>query len=332
MKILDREISNNEKLSFRYQIAEFPDQTPCTVPVWVAKGAQDSPVFVVTAASHGDEYNGVVSISRFFSQLDVKKVKGVIIGLPLMNPMALMTRSRLNLLDYELQNMNRVFPGDYEGDLSQRIVKTYYDEVLTKADAVLDIHEGGHNFIARFLIIGADASNTSDPMYETEKKMAAWYGHQFPVALTSLKELTERPSYSGNLSSALRRKKIPTVTAEAGGGGRIRDEYVKNTVEAIENIAKGLGALEGEPVENKLDYIVVESEWVRPKRGGLLLHRKSSEVNNIVQKGQVLGEIIDVFGNVIEELKAPYKAVILDHRHEAVLYPGDWTYHVGQIE
>ena len=58
---------------------------------------------------------------------------------------------------------------------------------------------------------------------------------------------------------------------------------------------------------------------------------EGDELGAIVEAGQVLARIHDPFGNVVEEIKAPYRAVILDTRHSAVVYPGDWTYHCGRL-
>ncbi len=42
--------------------------------------------------------------------------------------------------------MNRVFPGDAGGTITQRIARFVTDEVLARADVVIDLHAGGAGF------------------------------------------------------------------------------------------------------------------------------------------------------------------------------------------
>lgn len=46
------------------------------IPVIIARGEKDGPVFGVTAAVHGNELNGVPGIHRLIQHLNVKKLSG----------------------------------------------------------------------------------------------------------------------------------------------------------------------------------------------------------------------------------------------------------------
>ncbi|MGB0647404.1 MAG: hypothetical protein ACPGQS_09540, partial [Bradymonadia bacterium] len=50
------------------------------VPMLVARGRRDGPVFGLTAAVHGNELNGIRVIHDFFNTLDVNALRGTLVG------------------------------------------------------------------------------------------------------------------------------------------------------------------------------------------------------------------------------------------------------------
>jgi len=53
--------------------------------------------------------------------------------------------------------------------------------------------------------------------------------------------------------------------------------------------------------------------------------------NEIVEEGEVLYFMQDIFGNVIEELKAPYRGVVIGGWSVPMIRPGDWWSLYGKI-
>jgi hypothetical protein len=95
----------------------------------------------------------------------------------------------------------------------------------------------------------------------------------------------------------------------------------------------GLGMIAGRLEGTGGDQLFTDvHDWPRPRHAGLLIPADGIELGTIVESGQLLALVNDPFGDVIEEIRAPYKSVILDTRHSAIVYPGDWTYHCGKIE
>jgi len=39
----------------------------------------------------------------------------------------------------------------------------------------------------------------------------------------------------------------------------------------------------------------------------------------------------DLFGDVVESIKSPFDSIILDVRHIASVYPGDWMCNCGKL-
>ncbi|MDQ3226414.1 MAG: succinylglutamate desuccinylase/aspartoacylase family protein [Chloroflexota bacterium] len=115
------------------------------VPLYVACAAQPGATIVAIGGTHGDEYEGPVGLKNLIRELDpARLVAGRLIVIPVLNVPAFRAARRGSPLDGE--NMNRVFPGDASGTITQRIARFVTDDVLARADVVIDLHAGGTGF------------------------------------------------------------------------------------------------------------------------------------------------------------------------------------------
>src|SRR5688572_15350254 len=115
------------------------------VPLYVACAERPGTTVVAIGGTHGDEYEGPVGLKNLIRELDADRlVAGRLIVLPVLNVPALRAARRDSPLDG--RNMNRVFPGDARGTVTERIARFVTDEVLARADVVIDLHAGGAGF------------------------------------------------------------------------------------------------------------------------------------------------------------------------------------------
>ena len=97
-------------------------------------------------------------------------------------------------------------------------------------------------------------------------------------------------------------------------------------VAGARNIMIGLGMIARRVEGTGLDQLFTDiHDWPRPRHAGLLVPVAGIELGAVVDSGQLLALVYDPFGDVIEEIRARYKAMILDTHHSAIVYPGDWT-------
>jgi predicted deacylase len=115
------------------------------VPLYVACSGRPGPTIVAIGGTHGDEYEGPVGLKNLIRELDPARLaSGRLIVIPVLNVPAFRAARRDSPFDG--QNMNRVFPGDAAGSITQRIGRFVTDEVLPRADVVIDLHAGGTGF------------------------------------------------------------------------------------------------------------------------------------------------------------------------------------------
>jgi len=122
------------------------------LPMLTAKGARPGPLAVVTANQHGRELQGIASIERAWSRIDVKKLRGTVVFLPVMNPIG----ARVHIQDYPVEqtryrptgiqlnmNLNRKWGADqplHDGTYAGEIARVVHDTFLRHADLAIDLH------------------------------------------------------------------------------------------------------------------------------------------------------------------------------------------------
>lgn len=320
--------SAGEKAASRYPLGELRDGTPVSLPVRIVCGRRDGPVVSMTGSVHGDEPYGLATINRVLDAVDPEQLSGVLLGFPLANPLAVMTKSRISGLDYERLNLNRVFPGNANGLITERIAATLFDGGIRKANYHLDYHEGGYDFIAEYLI--AHAVPDDPEISEASFRLTQAFGMGIPVNVSLARPESLRIGYGGASTIQANAIGIPSMASELGGAGRVWPKHIDTGFHGTMNVLKDIGAMCGEKIQVERSQLVArQSDWPRPTKGGWW--ENTVELGQVVETGEEVGHVKDAFGSVVETLAAPYKSVILDIRNTAMIMTGEWTVHCGRL-
>lgn len=110
------------------------------IPVTVVKNGE-GPTALLTGGNHGDEYEGITGLMKLTSTLQPEQIKGRVIIIPAMNYPAVLNGSRTSPIDQG--NMNRSFPGNPAGSMTERIADYFQRYLIPMCDYALDIHSGG---------------------------------------------------------------------------------------------------------------------------------------------------------------------------------------------
>lgn len=110
------------------------------IPLVVLKNGK-GPTVLLTAGNHGDEFEGQIVASRIARALRPEHIRGRLIVIPGLNFPAAASGTRVSPVDDA--NLNRSFPGQPFGTVTQQIAY-YLDTVLMPmAKVVIDLHSGG---------------------------------------------------------------------------------------------------------------------------------------------------------------------------------------------
>lgn len=168
----------------RYSIPFTMDGTwgRARIPLYVACSGKPGKTIVAIGGTHGDEYEGPVGLKNLIAEFDPSSlVSGRLIVIPVFNVPAFKAARRDSPLDGV--NMNRAFPGDPAGSVTSRMARFLTDNVLPKADVVIDIHSGGAGFeIVRCMSF----HEVDDPVaFQSFKQTALLFGTPFVMIYTS---------------------------------------------------------------------------------------------------------------------------------------------------
>jgi predicted deacylase len=209
------------------------------VPLYVACARQPGPTILAIGGTHGDEYEGPVGLKNLIQDLDpAALVKGRLIVVPVLNVPAFKADRRDSPLDGG--NMNRVFPGSATGTITSRIARFVTDELLSRADVVINLHAGGAGFeIARCMSF----HQIDDPgRFESFKQIAMLFGTPFVMIYSSgmgTGLLTEEAEAMGKI----------TIGSELGYGASTDLDGVRWAHRGTRNVLRHFGMLD-EPVES----------------------------------------------------------------------------------
>ena len=278
-------------------------------PVLVAHGAESGPVLCLTAAVHGDELNGIEIVRRVLHDLEPPALSGTVVGVPIVNIQAFQRGSRY-LPDR--RDLNRHFPGSPDGSAASRIAHSLFSNIVRHCSALVDLHTGSFERI-NLPQLRADLSDAG----------VAAVARSFGA--TVVVNSQPRP---GTLRSAATRAGIPTVTFEAGGPDELEVDQIEHGVRGIEALLQTLGMVADARPWNAREATYVGSSWVRADRGGILL--SDVELGSEVEKGDLLGRLIDPVTNKSSAIRAPSPGRIIGMARNQVLMPGFAAYHLGR--
>jgi len=110
------------------------------IPLCVVKNG-NGPTAILLGGNHGDEYEGPIVLGELIRDLDPRSISGRLIIIPALNLPAVIAGQRTSPVDG--LNLNRTFPGDPLGSLTEQINAYVNDHIFPLGDAMLDLHSGG---------------------------------------------------------------------------------------------------------------------------------------------------------------------------------------------
>ena len=308
LSLLGTEVMPGTAQRLSWSATELFEGVPVSTPVLVLNGAFPGPTLCLTAAVHGDELNGIEMVRRVMHDLDPAKVSGAVIGVPIVNVQGFRRGSRY-LPDR--RDLNRYFPGNPDGSAAARIAHSFFANVVSHCDALVDLHTGSFER-ANLPQIRADLRNP-DVLTLTQGFGSMVILHSTPAV--------------GTLRHAATRAGIPAVTLEAGGPSQLELSEVKLGVKGIETLVDTLGMIRKRRLWGEPEPVYYRSSWVRADNGGILLSDVS--LGSTVRKGDVLGTITDPMNNARTEVRSPYAGRIIGMARNQVVMPGFAAFHVG---
>lgn len=87
-------IAAGTRANCELEIARLYTHSPLSVSVDILHGKHPGPVLLVNAAIHGDELNGVEVVRQVIDKIDLNKLHGTVIAVPVVNVFGFIHKSR----------------------------------------------------------------------------------------------------------------------------------------------------------------------------------------------------------------------------------------------
>lgn len=291
-------------------------QVKIDIPVHIFHGRQSGPRLFIVSAVHGDEVNGIEIIRRIHEHIQLKKLCGTIITVPVVNIHGLMLETRYMA---DRRDLNRCFPGAKKGTLAARLANSIMEHVVAYSDYGIDLHTGtlGHMNMPQLRV---------DFSVRGSKEFAKSFNS--PVILNA----KQRP---GSLRQAASELDIPVLVYEGGEALRFNELCIRTGVRGIVNVLHHLKMLKSvdKAIKQKSRSVISNtSRWLRAPASGLV-EAPRDMVAKMVRKGDVLACIHDpllMYPSV--KVIAPFDGIIIGQALKAMATEGDALYHVASFK
>ncbi len=287
---------------------------PFDLPALVIRGPRPGPTLLAVAGVHGDEFEGMEAIRQFFADVNPAELSGTLIGLPICNPPAYLAMSRASPPSMDGLNLARVFPGRPDGLPTERLafkLLEWIKQILTPADLFIDLHSGSVECEYARMVGFRAVENGARARSE---EAARHFGFA---------RLWEIASREETLNGAVALAGIPTVGAEVTGRGGCLPEDVEAYVRGLWSMARLQGNLPGSP-EPPVVGAARRTRLVYAEASGLFRSRVR-HVGERVGGGELLGTVVDPFGRVLAEVRAPTGGEIWALRRFGTVWAGDYV-------
>lgn len=265
----------------------------------------------IVTGIHGDELEGqyVCFLLQQRIRAEMEKLSGVVDIYPSMNPLGMDSITR-GIPAFDL-DMNRLFPGNAEGDMTEYLAAGIIEDVLG-SDVCIDIH-ASNIYLTEIPQIRINELHQDKliPLAEKLNVDFIWV-HGASTVLEA--------TFAHSLNS----RNVPTLVVEMGVGMRITPNYCEQLTEGIFGLMKSMGIWQGEVKSPRKPILSKKPEDVSylnaPTAGVFVPCVKHWQK---LKEGEKIGEIIDPLqGKVLTEICSPVNGILFTIREYPIVDEG----------
>ncbi|MGJ8638701.1 MAG: succinylglutamate desuccinylase/aspartoacylase family protein [Opitutaceae bacterium] len=301
-------IEPGQRKRFRLEIGKSFSGANVSLPLMVWRAREPGPVIAITAAVHGDEINGTGAIRGLVQEPPFELKRGALILVPVVNIMGFERHSRYMP---DRRDLNRCFPGRESGSLSARMAKLIFDEVIGRADYLIDLHTAAVRR-TNFPNVRTDCSNPDC------ERLARVFGSEVIV---------NGSGPDGSLRKEAVRAGCPTIVLEGGEVWKVEPTVLDLTTRGISNVLIEMKMIDGIGEAPPHQVIVEETRWLRSETGGFLHFHVAP--GDSVSKGQAVASSTSLLGSDNEVIRSPHNGIVMGMTTMPAVGAGDPVVHIA---
>jgi len=284
------------------------DGSPWPLRVVEVDSGRPGPVTAVVGGMYGDKPLGVLAVHDLLARLrTMDDLRGTVLLVPAANLPALERGTRVSP---DHRYLNRQFPGAPTGFLTDQLAHRLTEELLERAEAIVDLHSGTPEMELAYTYDFGDV------------ELSASFGH-LPVVVGF--------PPAGQLGWVAADRGRGALLPEFAGG---RDTSRTVGVEGTLNVLRYRGHLDGPATGPRTVPLVTGRELLLASSAGIcVLADDLPRVGEHVGPGPV-ARILDVLdGRTVEELRVTQEGIVLMSTvGPRMVEPGDFVVMVGHVE
>ena len=267
------------------------ESTDYEIPAILVNGTKPGKTLLVTAGIHSGEYNGIPATIRVARELVPENMSGRVILLPCVNSSGFWTMHPRTLPEDDF-NLNGQYPGNPHGTVGERLADFFVREIVPQVDFILDFHGGSRG--ERMMPLAFFPTHAKVREAALAAAMAMNIGF-----------LIESQATKGEYSYAAASMGIPGLLIERGEGYFCDPEWVEDDRRDLLLLLDHLGICPApagmrDPVLKR--RVFREAVYLDAMREGVW--NPAMKKGQFIQKGQHLGTLEDLFGEVLETVYA----------------------------
>jgi len=281
-------------------------------------GSGAGPTALLTAGTHGDEYEGQIILRRLLSLLRGRPIAGRVILLPALNQPAVAAGLRNSPLDGG--NLNRAFPGQPNAGVTAAIADYVTRVLFPLADLAIDLHSGGGS-LDYLPVAFAHAGRTVDHAQRTARLLDSFAA---PYSIVT----NGRGGGGGStLYGAAAAHGLPALTTELGGGHGLSPDGVNIGLAGVLRVLRDFGVvpcLEAPPAKAPCRLSMQPPETTIYARAHGLLEPRVGP-GTPVAAGDLAGFLHPLDDPATPPLPLTFSAsgIVVFRRHPTLTAPGD---------
>jgi len=304
------------------------------LPVCVIRGKQSGQHVTMLSGIHGDEIEGPLTLQGMAQQLDADDIQGCLVLLPSINLAGLQAGTRCSPLDS--RDLDRCFPGNPTGSISDRVAFEIFDRFIRPADLVVDLRSGGSavrfalSAAVRFVgsktdpVSGAADSRHSKALQNAQARQQN--SEAAMIAFGAPNSVRFPFSAPGScLQAATEAASVAYLQTELGGGGGTSAETLAVAQTGCYNLLRHTQLLQGEIELRATRMLEVRdnSFYIHATRTGTL--QPHARLGQELHRGDPLMSMINLedSGAIPHVIRVPRNGVLLALRDQGATDAGD---------
>lgn len=265
----------------------------------------------IVTGIHGDELEGQYVCYELQRRIEAEKecLTGIVDIYPAMNPLGIDSITR-GIPAFDL-DMNRLFPGNIDGNMTEYIAAGIIKDVAG-SDCVLDIH-ASNIYLTEIpqIRINELHEDVLVPLAKEANVDFIWV-HGASTVLEA--------TFAHSLNSI----GTPVLVVEMGVGMRLTKAYGNQMVDGIFNLMQKLGIWSGSVATVKTPMISKNPDdvsYLNASASGLFVPEVSHGVR--LKEGDLIGNIVDPLnGKILSEVRAPQSGMLFTIRDYPIVDEG----------